>query len=275
MKQREASPRHRPYGPKISVLGPVMVALGLLSSCTPKPPIEWGPASAQVAQACAEAHLKANTVAQERALHAARADALQGASDGLHNAAQVSLEAANAVPPKPPGRVVLLGDSMAWAIAVELEPLMKADGHPFAFEYKVSDSVRAWKSSKAKPLRELLRKHDDADVVIIVLGSNDYFFPRVETLRSTLEMTNTVIGDGRACYWVGPPMWREDKGIVQFLANNLAPCAFFNSSELTLERRSDGIHPNRDGARAWAKAVYAWIKANPKRAHAPTETYHP
>lgn len=249
------------------------LALVPLTDCARRPQIEVGPVSAQVAMARGEAEQRAGEVAEERARVAAGERALAEVSRALHGGVAASDTAARAVPPKPPGSVVLLGDSMAWAIAVELEPLMAEDGHPFRFEYKVSDSVRAWKSSKARPLRDALKKHD-ADIVIIVLGSNDYFFPRSETLQSVLDRTNELVGE-RACYWVGPPMWTEDRGIVNFLAENLAPCAFFNSSELDLERRSDGIHPNRAGSRAWAKAVYDWIKANPRRDHPPGETYHP
>ena len=70
------------------------------------------------------------------------------------------------------------------------------------------------------------------------------------------------VGD-KPCYWIGPPMWRKDTGVVKLLEENVAPCRFFNSSPLKLERRKDGYHPNKKGAEDWAEAVLAFIRENP------------
>ena len=199
----------------------------------------------------AEAQLRANRSARLVRLMIVRKAVQLAIQDGEHAAASEAL--------KPREEMLLIGDSMAWALGVELKPRMEAAGHKFKFIYKVSDSVRAWQRTKASPLKDAIRKHPSTDVVIIVLGSNDYMYPRSERLRGTLELVNALLGT-RRCFWVGPPMWRKDNGIVAFLEEASDPCQFFNSSALTLKRRADGIHPNRAGSRDWAEAVYRWIK---------------
>ena len=60
----------------------------------------------------------------------------------------------------------------------------------------------------------------------------------------------------RPCVWIGPPPWLPEKGILGVVKDNAAPCRFFESSPLTLERQPDGIHPTARGGKAWADAVW-------------------
>lgn len=158
--------------------------------------------------------------------------------------------------PQPTERFLLVGDSMAWALGLELRELVEADGHKFRIRSKTSDSIRGYAvNHKMKTDIRSTRP----DVVIISLGANEALVPRPESLVHYMERIVKEVGD-RECYWVGPPMWREDTGVVKLLAEHTGPCQFFNSSPLELERRSDGIHPNREGSRQWAQQVYTWIK---------------
>jgi hypothetical protein len=62
------------------------------------------------------------------------------------------------------------------------------------------------------------------------------------------------VGD-RECWWVGPPMPKET-GIVAVIRENAGTCRFFDSSKLTLDRSTDGVHPNDRGAVKWAEAFW-------------------
>ena len=55
----------------------------------------------------------------------------------------------------------------------------------------------------------------------------------------------------RECYWIGPPTWKPDTGIVAVIREHVAPCKFFDSSNMKLQRAGDGIHPTDKGGADW------------------------
>jgi lysophospholipase L1-like esterase len=169
----------------------------------------------------------------------------------------VGAEEVAAPPAEAPERVLVVGDSMAWALANALRPLVEQEGGKFRVRSRTSDSIRGYavNHKMQSDVRETR-----PDVVIISLGANEALVPRPEGLATYIQRIVKEVGP-RECYWVGPPMWRPDTGVVKLLAEHASPCRFFNSSELTLERRPDGIHPNPEGSKVWAQAVYDWIKA--------------
>ncbi|MEO8876457.1 MAG: hypothetical protein ABI461_12785, partial [Polyangiaceae bacterium] len=54
-----------------------------------------------------------------------------------------------------------------------------------------------------------------------------------------------------------------DTGIVDVIRQNCAPCVFFDSSTLKLERRADGIHPDDKGGETWANAFWDFYRTQP------------
>lgn len=146
---------------------------------------------------------------------------------------------------------------MAWALGTELQPLLAEVGDKLVTQSKISGSIRGFSRRHAQEIRNPIRKYDP-DVVLIVLGSNEALVPYPRHLRKPIRRVVDAIGD-RTCYWIGPPMWREDTGIVEVLNDDVAPCTFFDSSDLSLERRPDRIHPTRAGSRTWALAVRDWL----------------
>ena len=158
-----------------------------------------------------------------------------------------------------PKKFLLVGDSMAWGLGLALKPMMEAEGRSFRFRHKTSDSIRAYAANAR--MRDDLRKYEP-DVVLITLGSNEALIPKPEALVKPVKKIVRHVGD-KPCYWIGPPMWRDDTGVVKVLEEHVAPCRFFNSSALEIERRKDGYHPNKQGSETWARAVLAWISENP------------
>jgi len=59
--------------------------------------------------------------------------------------------------------------------------------------------------------------------------------------------------------WVGPPNWKPDTGINDFIYKNTPEGCFFLSKHLNIQRMQDNIHPNYTGAEQWADTVASWI----------------
>ena len=169
---------------------------------------------------------------------------------------------ADAPSTRKPTRYLLVGDSMAWAIGIELDPLIEARGDKFTFKSKISASIRGWRSGKH--IKKTIQRYKP-DAVIIVLGTNESQIPYPQHLEDPIKKIVAAVGD-RACYWIGPPTWRKgksDTGVVALLESSAGPCRFFDSIPLELPRRPDGVHPDREGSRLWAKAIFDWIEAHP------------
>ncbi|MDB4944961.1 MAG: hypothetical protein JWP97_4495 [Labilithrix sp.] len=169
-------------------------------------------------------------------------------------------DAATGPPPSLAGKTVLqVGDSMVGGdlgLTKALEARFRAEGAKLVRDYKVSESIVSY--DRSPRLKQLLAKHDP-DVVIITLGANDVFVPYPASMAANVRSIAARVGS-RECYWIGPPTWKPDTGIVKILADNVAPCAFFDSSGLDLERASDGIHPTDRGGAEWAARFWAFYR---------------
>jgi hypothetical protein len=71
------------------------------------------------------------------------------------------------------------------------------------------------------------------------------------------KIARIVSEGGRECWWLGPPIWKPYfKGIVNLLKEHVAPCTFFDASDIEMQRRPDGIHPTDKGGEVWADAFW-------------------
>lgn len=178
---------------------------------------------------------------------------------------------AAAEPPAPASlkdKVVLhVGDSMVggnWGLTRALEQRFSAEGAKFFRDYKVSESILSY--DKSPKLKELLAKHKP-DIVILTLGTNDVFVPYPASMAGNVQNIVKRIGN-RECYWMGPPTWKPDTGIVQVIKDNAAPCKFFDGTHLKLERGHDGIHPTDKGGQEWATNFWGFFRPAPSAADA-------
>lgn len=158
-----------------------------------------------------------------------------------------------------PARVLIFGDSM-----------VNAGPQIYLKDYFVKAGNRVWSYSMASlstvgaastpRYKKILGMHNP-DIVIIILGSNELFIPYPEHRRKYIEK---LVGDtgNRACYWIGPPNWKKDTGLNDVLNRYSAPCKYFNSSELTIERQPDKIHPDMRGGRTWSDEIWKWFNEN-------------
>lgn len=181
---------------------------------------------------------------------------LDGSSGGASRAAEVPTPEAAAPPPAEPKHydvVVHTGDSMVGGgLCKALAPKFKAEGTKFVRDVWESASIVAFAESDR--LTKLMKKYDP-DLVLLTLGANDVFDKHPEYMIRYIDAIVKKVGH-RDCYWIGPPLWKGDAGLVGVIRDHAAPCTFYDSSHLTLQRAGDGIHPTEKGGAVWADAFW-------------------
>jgi len=223
-----------------SVLFTVGMALLAPLACT-KPAPSTGARDAAV-----------DTGARPPAVPDARADAV---ADAGHDAPR------DVAPPPPPPKlyktVVHTGDSMVGGgLCKALAPRFKAEGTKFVRDVWESASISAFDDSDRIPT---LMKRYDPDLVLLTLGANDVFNDHPEYMAKHIESIVKKVGH-RDCVWIGPPLWKGDKGLVAVIRQHAAPCRFYDSQHLVLARAGDGIHPTEKGGEVWAAAFWPFLK---------------
>jgi lysophospholipase L1-like esterase len=153
--------------------------------------------------------------------------------------------------------VLQTGDSMVGGgLAKALATRFRQDGAAFVHDTWEAASLIAFDNTSH--LSDLLEKYDP-DLVILTLGSNDVFTPHPEQLAKHIESIARRVG-GRTCYWIGPPLWKGDRGLVGVIREHAAPCRFFDSTGLEIPRAGDGVHPTDHGGELWARQFWSFFK---------------
>ena len=106
-------------------------------------------------------------------------------------------------------------------------------------------------------LKDLLHTHEP-DIVIITLGTNDADVPHPEVYAKHVANIAKRVGP-RECWWMGVP---KDSPVNKVIKESSAPCKFFDSSTLKLDRAKDGIHPNDKGGGQWANEFWIAFRAS-------------
>ncbi len=157
------------------------------------------------------------------------------------------------------GVVLHMGDSTVGgnhALTGALKKRFVAEGSRFLSDTVESASIVS--VANDGHLKELMAKHKP-DLVLINLGTNEVFVPAPQALAERISAIVKRIGP-RDCIWIGPPTWKGDTGIVNVIREHAAPCKFFDSSALPLDRVGDGIHPSDEGGEQWAVAFWAFFR---------------
>ncbi|MEO8800264.1 MAG: SGNH/GDSL hydrolase family protein [Polyangiaceae bacterium] len=157
-------------------------------------------------------------------------------------------------------RVLHLGDStvgFAGGLTKALRPMFTDAGVKYYGDSYTAAGIQSYDDDDKNRLAVLIKAFKP-DMIIINMGMNNLTVPHPEVLVGHIKsLVKKIIGDGpapRVCYWIGPPAWRPDRGLLNpVLAANIAPCIFFDSSSLVLERQKDKIHPTDKGGEIWAK----------------------
>lgn len=151
--------------------------------------------------------------------------------------------------------VLLLGDSMAegigWSMKVKVE---QAGGRLIVIPW-YSSTTAGWAGEGR--IKEEIKRHQP-DLIFIALGSNEIFNTNSAAQATDVRQLVADVGN-RPAYWIGPPSWKPDKGIVRAIQDNFTPDRFYNSNSLVVPRRKDGAHPTVEGYATWTELIWSWF----------------
>jgi|GEM_PF-1389096 len=153
-------------------------------------------------------------------------------------------------------KILLIGDSMVQELELIFAPICAKNHHQFRSIAIQSTNIQTYAQSDTL---EKMIKQFDPTLVIIVLGSNELTIPDVESRRPYVEKILEVVGK-RKVVWVGPPNWRKDTGMNDFLAEIMDKDRFFRSADLKFQRKTDGIHPTYQASIMWSDSIFNWLE---------------
>lgn len=168
--------------------------------------------------------------------------------------------------------ILFFGDSMLEGLSPRLAAYCKENGHKLYTVIWYSSTTEIW--GRCDTLSTFIRRWKP-DYVVACLGANELFVRDIEKKRQQpFNHIMQQIGD-RPLLWIGPPNWKEDTGINNFLASRLPQGAFFLSNGMSFDRKSDGAHPTAASSVAWMDSVVRWMPAHsnhPIKMDTPSET---
>lgn len=140
------------------------------------------------------------------------------------------------------------------------------------YESRTLTSVGLKSFDRSKVLDELLRELDP-ELVVISLGTNNFTAPNPDFYETNVRSIVARIMP-RRCVWIGPiSLDKPQHGVVKMIRRASAPCAFFDSTSLELERQPDGVHPTDRAAKRWTEAIWQMLASwNPPEGPPPTST---
>src|SRR2546421_298274 len=153
------------------------------------------------------------------------------------------------------GKTILLtGDSMSEGIGWTMKEKVEAAGGRLIVQPWYSSTTVGWQSEGR--MRQYVEQYKP-DIVFVALGSNEIFTSDMEARARAVRDIMAEIGD-RPAYWIGPPSWKPDHGIVRTIEENFRPNYFYNSNDLRVPRRKDGAHPTVEGYATWTDLIWNW-----------------
>lgn len=153
------------------------------------------------------------------------------------------------------GKTVLLtGDSMSEGIGWTMRDKVQAAGGRLIVQPWYSSTTVGWQAEGR--MRQYMEQYKP-DIVFVALGSNEIFINDMEARARAVRDITAEIGD-RPAYWIGPPSWKPDHGIVHTIEENFRPNCFYNANDLRVPRRRDGAHPTPEGFATWTDLIWNW-----------------
>lgn len=182
-------------------------------------------------------------------------------------ASSVAMPAAVPEAPPPPkakkyARVLHTGDSMVGGgLARALGPKFEADGTKYHRDVIESGTIHEFSQNDHLPK---LIASVKPDLILLTLGANhvpNSIDPEKEIGPYLPKLLKRVAGID--CYWIAPPIWKPSQAkFNQWLSEHVAPCRFYDASQLDIARRPDKIHPNEKGGEVWADDLWKFVKGD-------------
>lgn len=156
--------------------------------------------------------------------------------------------------------VLVFGDSMTHLLAMSISQYGTKNNYHLTSVTWESSSIPGWSNSDKIPK---YIEESKPDFIIVSLGSNEMELKHFERRIPDVEKIVAAIGD-IPFVWVGPPLWKEDKGVYEMLEKSLPKGVVFRVGEdVDIPRGKDKIHPTRKGAQIWADTLMRWIPLSP------------
>ncbi|MDE7473025.1 MAG: SGNH/GDSL hydrolase family protein [Muribaculaceae bacterium] len=179
--------------------------------------------------------------------------------------APADTQSADTVPPAPKfpvpvdttsKTILFFGDSMLEGLSPRLAAYCEENGHKLYTVIWYSSTTQVW--GDCDTLSTFIRSYRP-DYVVACLGANELFVRDIAKKREKpMQHILDQIGD-RPLLWIGPPNWKDDTGINDFLADKLDEGVFFLSNGMSFDRKKDGAHPTSASAALWMDSVVRWM----------------
>jgi hypothetical protein len=157
--------------------------------------------------------------------------------------------------------VLQTGDSMVGGgLCRALQPRFAAEHTKFIRDVLESGSIEDFADSDH--LSKVILAHDP-DLVLLTLGANDVGGHVTDYLGKKIEkvVLTTQKNRPRDCVWIGPPKWRVNgKPVIDMIKAHVAPCVFFDSTDVEMQRKPDKVHPDEKGGDQWAVAFWRFFR---------------
>lgn len=157
--------------------------------------------------------------------------------------------------------VLIFGDSMTHNLAMSISKYGTKNNYKVTGVTWESSSIPGWSSSGK--IKEYIGM-SKPDFIIISLGSNEMelknFDRRIPDVKNIVSQLDSI-----PFIWVGPPLWKTDKGVYEMLGKALPKGTLYKVDGSVIPRGGDHVHPTRLGADIWADSLMVWIK----------NSYHP
>lgn len=153
-------------------------------------------------------------------------------------------------------RILLIGDSMSKWLRYRLQDYCEKNGHTLSTVTWVSGNTEWF--AQYDTLDHYINK-DSISYVFLVLGANELFI--CDFAKNRAKYVDTILNKlaNVKWIWVGPPNWKKDKGINDFLLERLGKEKFFVSKDLPFKRQRDGMHPTVASCSMWVDSVVNWV----------------
>ena len=160
--------------------------------------------------------------------------------------------------------ILITGDSMADCLTFAFSRYCKRCGHAVKVVSFISTSTEQWATHKY--VSRLIAKYHPA-LVILCLGGNEYYLPK-RAIRGHAPHIKSIIeqADSVPLIWVGPPNLQVTKELDTVVTKAIGKDRYFPSSNLVLDKKSDGQHPSWQASIVWADTIARWIQLS--------STYH-
>ena len=151
--------------------------------------------------------------------------------------------------------LLVFGDSMTHHLAMSIAKYGTKNNYKVTGVTWESSSIPGWENS-GKIQEYIEMSHPD--FIIISLGSNEMELKHFERRIPDVENVLKQLGD-IPFVWVGPPLWKEDKGLYRMLEKAVPKGKLFKIEDMDIERGPDHVHPTKRGADQWADTLMRWI----------------